>query len=515
MHNSKRLTTTLFFSTFVVTLGTWYTAGYFNVALNVPQAYVVSWIRRVECSRYEDHENHTENFILWCGPLTEEEESLVLRDNFKLNTIWSVINSIVAAGILASVFSCRLFIRRFGLKGTIYIAAAIHLTGTLLSTLVSAVHFYELLIVGRLLCGFSEGLTGVTTVMYISEITPAKLRGLFGTVPMVMMVLGFLTANGLGLPMLLGTKERWTILLSLQCIPVILMCVSLPFCPDSPRQLFLVKGDKVGAEKALIWLRKTADVREEMAAMQRELDMQEKGKINPQVSLFGIFRDPYLRYIFGLCAAPMFVKQFSGYACVLYYSTSIFRKAGLDHLYSAYASLAMWLVYLTFSLISMSLVDRLGRRVMLLISHSGMMLGMALFTVFMVLSGSYAIDWAKYGGVASIFVWIAFYTTGSSSVAWFLPSEMFPQEARTSAMTWISAFCEVCGLTTSFLFPMVVLALEEYTFLIFVGGIALGTVYIVWKLPETKGMTIDEIQVLLRYRFNVFGDLGDLGDPKA
>ncbi|OQV15801.1 Solute carrier family 2, facilitated glucose transporter member 3 [Hypsibius exemplaris] len=497
----QRPTTTLFFSACVATLGTWYTAGYFNCALNVPQAYVISWIRHVECRRHENHENHTENYILWCGPLTEYEESLVLRDNVKLNTIWSIINSIVAAGLIVSAFSFSCFMKRFGLKGTIYIASASHLTGSLLAALISAVEVYELLIVGRLLCGFAEGLTGMGAVMYVSEITPVKLRGAFGTIPMVMLVLGFLTANALGLPMLLGTKERWPILLALQSIPVIIMCICLPFCPDSPRQLFLMKGDKIGAEKTLIWLRKNADVQDELAAMQRELEMQNKGEIGPPVPLFGIFKDQYLRYIFGICAVPMAVKQFSGYVCVMYYSTSIFRKAGLDHLYSAYASLAMWLVYLTFSLISMSLVDRLGRRVMLLLSHSGMMVGMSLFTVFMVLSGQYAVDWAKYACIGSIFLWMAFYTTGSSSVSWFLPSEMFPQEARTAAMTWISVLSSGCSVMTSFLFPLLVLVLEEYTFLLFVAVIAMGTVCIISTLPETKGMTIDQIQILLRQRF--------------
>ncbi|OQV19977.1 Solute carrier family 2, facilitated glucose transporter member 3 [Hypsibius exemplaris] len=501
VNKHQRPTSSLIFSALVATLGSWYAAGYINVALNVPQAYIVSWIRHVECNRQSVQENHTESYKLWCSPLTDEEESFILRDNIKLNTIWSVVNSIVAAGVFLSTFSCTYLIKRFGLKGTMYITSVIYLMGCFLATLTSAVHVYELLIVSRFLCGLSEGVIAVAAVMYISEITPAKLRGAFGTLPMIMLVLGMLTANTLGLPMILGNESRWPILLALQGIPVVLMCVCLPFCPDSPRQLFLVKGDKEGAEKALIWLRRTTEVQDELAAMQREQNMLEKGKSVPDISLFGIFKDAYLRYIFGICAVPMFVKQFSGYVCILYYSTSIFRQAGLDHLYSAYASLAMWLVYLTFSLISMSLVDRLGRRIMLLISHTGMMVGMTLFTIFMLLSGQYAVEWAKFGCIASIFFWMAFYTTGSSSVPWFLPSELFPQEARAAAMTWTSILYSGFSVTTSLTFPLVVFVLEEYTFLIFVAAIALGTVYVLWKLPETKGMAIDEIQVLLRHRF--------------
>ena len=147
---------------------------------------------------------------------------------------------------------------------------------------------------------------------YISEITPARLRGAFGTTPMIMLVFGMLTANILGLPMVLGTESHWSLLLALQTIPVGLTCLLLPLCPDTPRQLFLVKGDRVGAEKALVWLRGTSDVQDEIMSMQRELDRQEKGAIKPQVGLLGLFRDRYLRRVFGLCAAPMFAKQFGG-----------------------------------------------------------------------------------------------------------------------------------------------------------------------------------------------------------
>ncbi|OQV25670.1 hypothetical protein BV898_00602 [Hypsibius exemplaris] len=172
-------------------------------------------------------------------------------------------NSIVAVGIILSTLSCTFFIRRFGLKGTIYTASTMPLTGSFLSALISAVHAYELLIIGRFLCGVAEGLTGVAVVMYVSELTPANLRGAFSTIP--------------------------------SCAPIIIMCIGLPFCPDTPRQLFLVKGDKDGAERALVWLRRTPEVHEELAAMQRERAMQKAGKVGPQVSLLGIFKDRYLR----------------------------------------------------------------------------------------------------------------------------------------------------------------------------------------------------------------------------
>ncbi|OQV18367.1 hypothetical protein BV898_07570 [Hypsibius exemplaris] len=101
----QRLTWNLSFTIFVVTLGTWYAGGFFNMALNVPQTYIVSWIRWVECGRHPVHDNHTSSFILWCNTLTDEEAPFMLRDNIKLNTIWAVLSSTYGIGTLVANFA--------------------------------------------------------------------------------------------------------------------------------------------------------------------------------------------------------------------------------------------------------------------------------------------------------------------------------------------------------------------------------------------------------------------------
>ena len=172
----------------------------------------------------------------------------------------------------------------------------------------------------------------------------------------------------------------------------------------------------------------------------------------------------------------------------------------MDHAQSGYATCGVWATYLIGNLSSMSLIDRAGRKTLLLISHTGMMLGMGLFTVFMILAGPYEIEWAKYACAGCIFFYIAAYSVASGSVAFFLPAELFPQDARTAAMTLTNVFSSTLSLITSLFFPAVLFALGEYTFLLFVASVALATVYLIWKLPETKGKSIDEIQMILRRR---------------
>ncbi|OQV15799.1 Solute carrier family 2, facilitated glucose transporter member 1 [Hypsibius exemplaris] len=519
----QRPTVTLLFAVFTATLGTWFATGYYNVALNVPQEFVVRWIRQVECQRhyadgrgnytesYNESEaviytavyNYTDGYRIWCARPTGEP-------NFKLNTIWAVISSMARAGILLCCFSCPYLIKRFGLKGSIYLSSATFLLGTVLSALVSLVAAYELLIIGRLLCGIAEGLTCVAAVIYISEITPVNLRGAFGTTPMIMMVIGSLTANTLGLPMMFGNAAAWPTLLALQSIPVVITCICLPFCADSPRAVLQSRekcgtGMLVRARKALVWFRRTDDVDDELDVIVSEQAAKAKGATAKQVSLLGILKDPYLRSIFWLCGVPMFAKQFSGYVCIQYYSTSIFKGVGLSQLHSSYATLGMWLTFLCFSLISMGLVDRLGRRAMLLTSYTGMITGMSLFTVFLIVSGPYEVAWAKYGCAASIYLFMASYSTGSSSVPWYLPTELYPQEARTAAVTWMNLFSASFGMISALAFPMVVIWLKEYTFLVFVTAIATSAVFVAWKLPETKGRTFEAIQLVLQSRFKRTG----------
>lgn len=191
-------TINLVFAVVVITLGTWFVGGFFNIVLNIPQSHVVKWVRRVECSRRHpvipvpatnlDNQDSIIlqlSYQLWCGSRTPQEEAFLLRDNARLRVIWSVLNAAAQIGTLLSTGTCTFWLRRLGLRGTLYLASACNLVGALLSGLVNVFPVYEFLAVGRLFSGIAFGLAGVTASMYIAEITPTRLRGAAGTAPMV------------------------------------------------------------------------------------------------------------------------------------------------------------------------------------------------------------------------------------------------------------------------------------------------------------------------------------------
>ena len=137
------------------------------------------------------------------------------------------------------------------------------------------------------------------TPIYTSELTPIKLRGALGTLPVVMYVLGLMAATSMGLPMVLGTPQYWPVLVGLSLVPIGILCLLLPLCPDSPRRLMIEKQDKVAAERALQWLRRTHDVYDEMAEIQEE---STRVRDQRQITLFGMLRNPFLRSTIVLCA---------------------------------------------------------------------------------------------------------------------------------------------------------------------------------------------------------------------
>ncbi|XP_055354862.1 solute carrier family 2, facilitated glucose transporter member 1-like [Paramacrobiotus metropolitanus] len=502
MSDQGKLTGKLAVALFASTFGTWFPHGLSVSALNGPQNIVLNWIRSVKCVRWggqfagnytNNTDLHDPNHYLWCRTIPQAEEKS-LKQNYELYTLWALCSSMLCVGALIGTLLTNLFIHGLGIKKSLMLGAVILLAGCVLCSFGPTAGSWELFLLGRIVIGLGTGLVTVVTPIYTSEITPAKLRGAAGTLPPVMYVLGLIVTTAIGFPYVLGHETGWPYLVSAVIIPVVIACAILPFCPESPRYLYIEKSREADAQMALMWFRGAGSVKDELEEMHTEAEHL-KGTRN--VTLLGLFVDPFLRKICWLVAVPMLAHQFCGFYCVTFYSTSIFDDVGLKQMDAVYATMGVWVVYLIALLTSMALVDRLGRRTLLLISHLGMIVALVLFVVFAV-TREQGVEWTKYGSAACMPLFIASFATGSASVPWILPGELFPQEAHNSSASLVAAVSWAGAILTTLLFPLIVVVAKHYTFLIFAGLVALATVHIVIKLPETKGKTIEEIQALLR-----------------
>lgn len=332
--------------------------------------------------------------------------------------------------------------------------------------------------------------------MYLSEISPTELRGAIGTVHQLVIVVGVFISQILGLPQILGNSWGWPYLFSFSVVPAVLQLLTLSFCPESPRHLYLNSYQVEKAKKALEYFQRSADVTEEMDAMEREYEIS---RDLPKVSMLDLFRDRFLRRVMIICIMVMLSQQFSGINAVMFYSSQIFVSAGLTGIASLYATIGMGGIFVLATIFSMGIVERAGRKSLLLTGLCGMFVTTILLVVFMSLMSS-GHAWAKYLSVASVMVFVVVFAIGPGPIPWFIASELFTQGPRAPAMSIVAATNWSSTLLITFTFPMIEAQLKEYTFLIFTGFLLGFVVYTFLNVPETKGKKIDEIQAEMRQR---------------
>ncbi|GAU91874.1 hypothetical protein RvY_04049 [Ramazzottius varieornatus] len=517
--SKERLTWQLLFVVVAVSFGTWFPIGYSYAVTNAPQAIIINWVRSVKCFRLGGSptllpsSNETEDLSekhqadqdftrkLWCETVPENEEHLLLAENTELNTIWAIVGAAIAGGAFVSLWSTNWWLGRFGSKNTMLINNGIGIVGTLLASLCVEAASYEMLIIGRFIWGLNIGIAVSVAPLYVTEISPTSLRGATGTFPGICLVSGSFVAIVLGLPQLLGTVELWPVIAWLRGVPAIIIFLTLPFCPESPRYLLLIKNRKIAARRALAFFRGTQNVDDELRTIQQEGEAMVANGLSKPVSIFGLLQDSFLRRVMAITTVVILCNQLSGISPITVYTTAIFANIGLGKLESLYGTVGFFLLQILAVLASMLLMERAGRRLLLIGGFSCTALclfGMTLFTAI----GKMGYLWSNYVSMVCAMIFIVVFNLGPAFIPWVLVSEMFPQSARGSAMTLVSAGCHLPNVSMTFLFPIVDALIGEYTFLIFGGILVAGTVYMYFNVIETKGKPLDSIQAELRQRFS-------------
>ncbi|KRZ96417.1 Solute carrier family 2, facilitated glucose transporter member 3 [Trichinella sp. T8] len=261
--------------------------------------------------------------------------------------------------------------------------------------------------------------------------------------------------------------------LDIIAIPAIFQLCSLPFCPESPKYLIAHGSNMEKVQKDLQKLRQVENVNSEIEAIQYEMNaVTATPKLNLPVGLqvlfLDMFRDRILRWALFISIMMMFSQQFSGINAVLFYSTKIFMDgAGLSEANAQFATLGVGLINVLMTIVSAILIDKAGRRMLQLIGLGGM--------------------------------WIS--CIALSSIPWFYTNEIFLQNARgyanaiAASANWMSSFL------VGWIFPLMANALEEYTFLVFVGTLAVFWLFTYKFVPETKNQKIEDVVAALKIPF--------------
>uniref|UniRef100_A0A667WSW4 Solute carrier family 2, facilitated glucose transporter member 5 n=1 Tax=Myripristis murdjan TaxID=586833 RepID=A0A667WSW4_9TELE len=340
-------------------------------------------------------------------------------------------------------------------------------------------------------CVFVSGLTSGLVPMYIGEIAPKAYRGALGTLHQLAIVIGILISQVIGLDFLLGNDDMWPLLLGLSGAPAVLQSLLLPLCPESPRYLYIKLGKEQEARKSLRRLKGEYVPTSDLEEMRREKEEAEK---EAKVSILSLIRSTVYRQQLFVALMMHLSQQFSGINAIFYYSTAIFSRAGVSQ--PVYATIGVGVVNTIFTLVSVALVDKAGRRTLTLVGLGGMCCCAVAMTVGLRLQNEYA--WMSYVSMTAIFLFVCFFEIGPGPIPWFIVAELFSQGPRPAAI----ALAGCCNWTSNFIvgmtFQYIEVFLGSYVFILFAGLLLVFTMFTYLRVPETKGKTFEEISAVFQ-----------------
>ncbi|CAO2817237.1 unnamed protein product [Amaranthus hypochondriacus] len=392
--------------------------------------------------------------------------------------------SILLAGATVGSFTGGSLADQFGRTRTFQLDAIPLAIGAYLCATAKSV---QVMMIGRLLCGIGIGVSSALVPLYISEISPTEIRGALGSVNQLFICIGILVALVAGLP-LAGNPSWWRTMFGIATVPSVLLALGMGFCPESPRWLFQ-QGKIAQAQKAVAALYG----KERVPEVINDLRTSVQGSSEPEAGWFDLFSSRY-RKVVSVGAALFLFQQMAGINAVVYYSTSVFRSAGITSDVAASALVGASNVFGT--VIASSLMDRQGRKSLLMTSFSGMAASMLLLSL--------SFTWkvlAPYSGTLAVVgtvLYVLSFSLGAGPVPALLLPEIFASRIRAKAvalslgMHWASNF--VIGL---YFLSVVTKFGISTVYLGFALVCVLAVLYIAGNVVETKGRSLEEIELAL------------------
>lgn len=344
---------------------------------------------------------------------------------------------------------------------------------------------------GRLLEGFGVGIISYTVPVYIAEISPQNMRGALGSVNQLSVTFGIFLAY------LLGMFIPWRLLAVIGALPCTMLIPGLFFIPESPRWLAKMNlMEDCETSLQVLWGFET-DITTEVNDIKRAVASSSKRTtISFQELNQKKYRTPLLLGI-GL----LVLQNLSGINGVLFYASSIFKAAGVTN--SDLATCSLGAIQVLATGVTTWLLDRAGRRILLIISTSGMTLCLLAVSVVFFLKDNISQDSNSYYiltmiSLVGIVSFVITFSFGMGAIPWLMMSEILPVSIKSlggsiaTLANWLTSFA--ITMTTNLMLTWSV----GGTFLSYMVVSAFTIVFVVLWVPETKGRTLEEIQFSFR-----------------
>ncbi|OIV95123.1 hypothetical protein TanjilG_21513 [Lupinus angustifolius] len=296
---------------------------------------------------------------------------------------------------------------------------------------------------------------------------------------------------GVSLTYLLGAYLNWRILALIGTIPCLIQFLSLPFIPESPRWLAKI-GNMERSESSLQHLRgKNADICEEATEIREYTESLQQQK---ESSIIGLFQMQYLKSL-TVGIGLMILQQFGGVNGIAFYATSIFISAGFS---GSIGTIAMVVVQIPMTALGVLLMDKSGRRPLLLVSASGTCFGCFLAALSFFLQDLHKLkEVSPILALVGVLVYTGSFSLGMGGIPWVIMSEIFPINVKGSAGSLVTLVSWLCSWIISYAFNFLMNLSSTGTFFIFSIICGFTVIFIAKLVPETKGLTLEEVQASL------------------
>lgn len=338
----------------------------------------------------------------------------------------------------------------------------------------------------RFLGGLGVGASTIAAPAFVSEIAPADKRGQLVALYQLNIVFGILVAFVSNY--LIGTFitfDSWRWMIGVEAIPALIYTLLVTKVPESPRWLIVKRGNIEKARKVFALICSPEEVERQISLV------QDQSNNEPQKKEW-LFAKKY-KVPLMLAFSISFFNQFSGINALLYYATRIFEAAGLEGQAGLLSSVGLGVANLIFTIMGVALIDRLGRKQLMYIGSVGYIITLATASL------AFTYGWAEVVPIA-LFLFIGAHAIGQGAVIWVFISEIFPNNIRsvgqsfgTSVHWWLAAIIPAMMpmlMNPDFLGPAAVFA-------IFAGFMVLQLLFVAFVMPETKGVSLEDLQARL------------------
>jgi len=395
---------------------------------------------------------------------------------------WGAMAGNLAAGPLSD---------RFGRRSVLLMTAVLFLASSLTAALSTR---FPVFVAARICGGLAVGAAILTAPVYIAEIAPARSRGSLVSLNQLMIVIGISVSFFSNYFLLSLGTNNWRWMLGVQAAPATLYFVLLTLVPESPRWL-LSKAREAAARAALAVVHGMAAATRELEVIQATL--AEKSRHFSIRELFGGRLKRVM--LFGLGIA--FFQQATGINAIFYYLPTIFAQSGGELSTSFAQSVIVGLVNVGMTFVAIWLIDRLGRKPLLVIGLVGATLSLLTISWAFHAQGPLGVDsHVSHANVVliAIIAYVASFAISLGPVMWVMLSEIFPNEERAAAISVVGFWNSLVSASVTFIFPTELAAWGPAgTFLGYGLLAAAGLLFVLMLAPETKGKTLEELAGIL------------------